>query len=87
MNPEFSEISKFFDTEYPLNKEGLTEMFSLFKKRTFKKGSRILEAGKEEKQLRFLNRGVIREFYTSSEKEININFYTKPQFITDFIFI
>lgn len=83
MKPEYIEISNFFDTEYPLNKDGLEEMFTLFQKRTFKKGSRILEAGKEEKQLRFLNSGVIREFYSSAEKETNINFYTKPQFITD----
>ncbi|WP_350288037.1 Crp/Fnr family transcriptional regulator [uncultured Croceitalea sp.] len=83
MNSKFIEISKFFETEYPLNKDGLQEMLSLFQKKTFKKGSRILYDGMEERQLRFLNSGVIREFYTSLDKETNINFYTKPQFITD----
>ena len=33
--------------------------------------------------MRFLNKGVIREYYATSDKETNINFYTEPQFITD----
>lgn len=48
-----------------------------------KKGTQILNAGTEEKSLRFLNKGVVREYYATSDKETNINFYTKPQFITD----
>ncbi|WP_408648505.1 Crp/Fnr family transcriptional regulator [Tenacibaculum pacificus] len=51
----------------------------------YKKGSIILRANKKEKQLRFLNKGIVREYYASSEKEININFYTKPQFISDLL--
>jgi len=83
MNPEFKEISQFFETEYPLNKNGLRELLSLFKIESFKKGTQILKSEKEEKKLRFLNHGVIREYYATSDKETNINFYTKPQFITD----
>ncbi|OSY88306.1 cAMP-binding protein [Tenacibaculum holothuriorum] len=78
-----AEISKFFETEYPLNKEGLEELLSFFKTKTFPKGSQLLKTAQEEKQLRFLNTGVIREYYATSEKETNINFYTSPQFITD----
>jgi len=80
---ELNEISKFFDTEYPLNKDGLNELLSLFKVQQFKKGHLILSAGEEEKQLRFLNQGVIREYYATPDKETNINFFTRPQFITD----
>lgn len=83
MNPDLKEISTFFDTEYPLNKEGLKELLSLFSIRTFNKGTQILTSGNQEKELRFLNKGVIREYYASSDKEVNINFYVKPQFITD----
>lgn len=83
MSPELKEISKFFETEYPLNKDGLKELLSLFKTQTIKKGNQILTANTEEKQLRFLNHGIIREYYATPEKETNINFYTKPQFITD----
>jgi len=83
MDPDFKEIEQFFETEYPLNKHGLDELLSLFKIVSFTKGVRILKSGTEEKELRFLKNGVVREFYSTSEKETNINFYTKPQFITD----
>lgn len=80
---EFKEISQFFETEYPLNKDGLQELLSLFEMKAFKKGTQILKSDNEEKELRFLNHGVVREYYATSDKETNINFYTKPQFITD----
>ncbi len=83
MDTKTIEISKFFETKYPLNKDGLADFFSLFKIEVYKKGSIILKANQEEKTLRFLNSGVIREYYTGPEKETNINFYTQPQFITD----
>ncbi len=83
MKPELREISNFFETEYPLNKDGLRELLSLFKIESFTKGTIILHAEDEEKELRFLNLGVLREYYATADKETNINFYTKPQFITD----
>lgn len=83
MNSKFKEISLFFETEYPTNKDGLRELLSLFKIKSLKKGTEILKSDKEEKELRFLNHGIVREYYATPEKETNINFYTKPQFITD----
>lgn len=83
MPPELLHISRFFDTEYPLNKDGLNELLSLFRVKTFAKGTQLLALGRLENQLRFLNHGVIREYYAVPEKEININFYTQPQFIND----
>lgn len=80
---DLKEISNFFETEYPLNQEGLKELLSLFKVRLYKKENLILKPGEEEKQLRFLNSGIIREYYATSEKETNINFFTHPQFISD----
>ncbi len=65
MTPELKEISQFFETKYPLNKEGLRELLSLFKIARFKKGSQILISENEEKELRFLNQGVIREYYAT----------------------
>ncbi|GAB5563087.1 MAG: Crp/Fnr family transcriptional regulator [Winogradskyella sp.] len=84
-NPDFKELSIFFETEYPLNKDGLKELFSLFKMKQFNKGELILSAEQEEKELRFLKRGIVREYYANSEKETNINFYTEPLFITDLV--
>jgi CRP-like cAMP-binding protein len=83
MNIDLKEISSFFETEYPLNKDGLRKLLSLFKLEKVKRGTQLLKAGTEEKKLRFLNKGVIREYYATSDKEVNINFYTEPQFITD----
>lgn len=82
---DFTEISKFFETEFPLNQQGLAELFSLFTVQKHKKGSILLQAETLEKQLRFLNKGTIREYYSNTEKEININFYVKPQFISDLL--
>lgn len=81
----FTEISKFFQTEYPLNQHGLEELFSLFKNENHEKGSLLLYAQTKEKKLRFLNKGVVREYYSNEEKERNINFYIKPQFISDLL--
>jgi CRP-like cAMP-binding protein len=82
---DFNEIAKFFETEFPLNQQGLDELFSLFTVQKHKKGSILLQAETVEKQLRFLNIGIIREYYSNEEKEVNINFYVKPQFISDLL--
>ena len=83
MKAELEQIKAFFETEYPLNKEGLEELLSLFTLKHIKKGTIILKANQKEKHLRFLNKGFIREFYKTLTKETNINFFTKPKFITD----
>lgn len=83
--PNFIEISKFLKTQFPMNQHGLEELFSLFKLQKYQKGSLLIQAKNREKQLRFLNKGFIREYYSNEEKEININFYVKPQFISDLL--
>jgi CRP-like cAMP-binding protein len=77
-------LSLFFSNEFPFNKEGLAEFVNTFVKKSYKKGSVILENGKTENELRFLDNGIIREYYATNGKEKNINFYTEPIFITDF---
>ena len=77
-------LADFFKTDFPLNTDGVTELLNAFETKEFKKNSVIFEAGKVENNLRFLEKGIIREYYATSEKEININFYTTPEFITDF---
>lgn len=81
----FSEVSKFFKSEYSLNQHGLDELFSLFKIKKYEKGSLLIQAQTKEKHLRFLNKGIVREYYSNQEKEVNINFYVKPQFISDLL--
>lgn len=82
---KFAKISKFFETEFPLNQHGLDELFSLFKIEKHAKGTVLLQENSKEKKLRFLNNGIVREYYANKDKEININFYVKPQFISDLL--
>ncbi|PXY02623.1 Crp/Fnr family transcriptional regulator [Marinifilum breve] len=79
-----SHLYHFFDTDFPLNQEGLKELIESFSESNYKKGESLLQENTIDTKLRFLNSGVVREFYASEVKETNINFYTKPQFITDF---
>ncbi|MEM6687162.1 MAG: Crp/Fnr family transcriptional regulator [Bacteroidota bacterium] len=79
------EINAFFETEHPLNQEGLDELFASFSVQQFEKGAILLKENQQEVSLRFLNSGTIREYYATPIKETNINFYTKPQFITDLL--
>lgn len=74
----------FFETDYPLNKDGVEELLALFEVVHFKKNSLLLKSGQIEQKLKFLENGVVREFYTTKDKETNINFYAQPEFITDF---
>jgi len=77
-------IQKFFDTDYPLNHEGVSELIASFELKHIPKHSILLSQGVYDQKLRFLNEGLVRDYYAGSRKETNINFYTRPQFITDF---
>jgi len=79
-----SKLAQFFETDYPLNKEGVEELLASFETIHFKKNSLILKAEQIENKLKFLEKGIVREYYASNSKETNINFYTKPGFLTDF---
>jgi len=78
-------IANFFKNEFPLNKEGLEEFLSFFETSVYQKNSMLLMEGEEENKLRFLNKGIVREYYATKERETNINFYTSPQFLSDFV--
>lgn len=82
--PNTQTLSAFFSTNYPLNKEGIEETIAAFELQIVPKNKRLLQEGSQEKALRFLNKGVLREFYVGRQKETNINFFTSPQFVTDF---
>ncbi len=81
---ETDKLSLFFSNEFPFNKEGLAEFVNTFVKKSFKKGEIILKNEYTENELRFLDKGIIREYYATNDKEKNINFYTDLGFITDF---
>ncbi|WP_291723718.1 Crp/Fnr family transcriptional regulator [Bernardetia sp.] len=77
-------LSLFFANEFPFNKEGLEEFTNAFNSLSYKKGDIILRNGAIENELRFLDKGIVREYYSTKDKEKNINFYTQEGFITDF---
>lgn len=81
---EKDKLSLFFSNEFPFNKEGLNEFINSFTSKHYSKGHILLKNGKAESELRFLDEGVVREFYSNESKEKNINFYLESEFITDF---
>ncbi|MBB4806142.1 CRP-like cAMP-binding protein [Chryseobacterium defluvii] len=81
---EKDKIFEFFNQEFPFNQEGLEEFAGSFTMMHYKKGDVILKQGKTENELRFLDNGVIREYYAIDDREKNINFITASDFITDF---
>lgn len=78
------QLYEFFMREFPFNKEGLQCFINSFETKSFKKDSLILENGNSERQLRFLDEGIVREFYAHDGKEKNIDFFIEPCFLTDF---
>ncbi len=78
------QLADFFRKEFPFHQEGLEEFMASFEVKYYKKKSLLLSAGQKVQELCFLNKGVVREYYQSDEKESNINFYDGPQFVTDF---
>ena len=81
---QYPRLAEYFNTAYSLNGEGLEELLSSFQLKEYAIGSCLLQEKEYERTLRFLNEGVVREYYSTTEKEVNINFYTQPQFISDF---
>lgn len=80
---EKDKLSLFFSNEFPFHKEGLEEFINSFASKHYSKGHILLKNGKVENELRFLDEGVVREFYSNESKEKNINFYLDSEFITD----
>ncbi len=78
------QIAQFLHTNFPMNRDGVEELIDAFTLKRYPKHTPLLNESAHERKLRFLNTGVVREFYRTEKKEININFYASPQFITDF---
>ncbi len=74
----------FFQSKFPFNTEGLEDFIASFHLKTYRKGTIICHANSQETNLRFLDKGMIREYYAYQDRERNITFYTEPEFITDF---
>ena len=53
----------------PFEDSELLDIISLFRKRTFKKGERILDFGEVCKDLIFIEKGILKEFYLEEDRE------------------
>lgn len=76
-------LLEFYEQYHPENQEGLQDFVEAFQLKNIPKHQILLAEGDQEWCLRFCVQGLVREFYKSAKKEVNIDFYTKPQFITD----
>lgn len=76
-------LHQFFKENFPFNKEGLDELISLFAPEYYVKNEVILRPNSTESQLKFIESGYIREYYSSNFKDVNINFYGPNNFTTD----
>jgi signal-transduction protein with cAMP-binding, CBS, and nucleotidyltransferase domain len=81
---EPDKLSLFFSAEFPFNKEGLQDFIGTFKTKKYEKNDLVINTGETETELRFLDKGTVREFYAVGDEEKNINFYIDTEFITDF---
>ncbi|RUT79060.1 Crp/Fnr family transcriptional regulator [Ancylomarina longa] len=79
-----SEIFNFFNSKFPFNQDGLIEFANSFVTKTYKKGAILSWTDEHVNSLRFLKEGTVREYFAKDDKEMNTNFFVKPQFITDF---
>lgn len=77
-------LFQFFNTQFPFNTEGLERFIASFETKNYKKGTIILKENQIDDELRFLDKGKIREYYANADKEMNISFYTQPEFVSDF---
>ncbi|HAA15235.1 MAG TPA: Crp/Fnr family transcriptional regulator [Cytophagales bacterium] len=77
-------IFEFFNNQFPFNQEGLAEFSQAFQPRTYKKGTLLTVQGDQESELRFLEKGIVREFFSHQGKEMNTQFYLPQEFTTDF---
>jgi CRP-like cAMP-binding protein len=77
-------LIQFFSNEFPFNTDGLAQFVQSFERITYKKDTLLLEIGEPERFLRFLDEGIVREYYAHDGKEKNIDFFVQAEFITDF---
>ncbi|MGL4993858.1 MAG: Crp/Fnr family transcriptional regulator [Bacteroidales bacterium] len=80
---QYEVLREYFREYFPLSNDGLDDFISSFDVKCYKRGELLLSPERADSSLRFITNGSIREYYMSDYKEVNINFFIKPEFITD----
>lgn len=64
-------------------KNTLKEFLALFPTRYYKKGAIILSPETVEVHIKYLIKGIVREFYVTDKRDINLDFYEQTEYLTD----
>lgn len=82
---DFFKLTAFFNENFPTLKEGVDEIIHSFEYRKLPKKNILIQSGQTENELRFIHQGLVREYYVSETKEVNIHFYESGEFVSDFL--
>ena len=78
-----TELEKYIQTYFAVNKDDLIKISSFFKPVTLKKGDYFLKTGRHSDRLGFVQTGIIREFVFIDDKEVTKWISTKGYFVVD----
>lgn len=78
-----TELEKYIQTYFGVNKDDLTKISSFFKPVILKKGDFFLRTGRHSDRLGFMQTGIVREFFFIDDKEVTKWISTKGYFVVD----
>lgn len=78
-----TELEKYIQTYFDVNKDEVTRISSFFKSMTLKKGDFFLKTSKYSERLGFVQTGIMREFVVINDKEVTKWISTKGYFVVD----
>ena len=78
-----TELEKYIQTYFGVNKDDLTQISSAFRLVTLKKGDYFLKSGRYADRLGFVKSGIIREFVFTNDKEVTKWISTQGYFVLD----
>lgn len=78
-----TELEKYIQTYFGVNRDDLVKISSFFKPLALKKGDYFLKTGRHSDRLGFVQTGIIREFVLIGDKEVTKWISTKGYFVVD----
>ena len=78
-----TELEKYIQTYFGVNKDDLSKISSFFKPFNLKKGDYFLKTGRYADRLGFVQTGIVREFVYTNDKEVSKWISTKGYFVVD----
>ena len=72
----------YIQQQTQIEKEPLEALDAIFQVREYKKYSLLLKEGSPSQEVFFIERGIVRQFYTKEGKDITHAFYAENSFYT-----